>query len=188
MKRRPVRTGILLAVTALVWFLAVKTNFPADESPPATGAARHLPPIDVGPGGPLVTVDDPACTFTVPTGFAVAPDTGALVPVSWLPTDASITYAATTVAVDTDDLSDAELLTSADANPAGLPSGMTETFALSDFRVVVVSGATERVYTAYHGRTVVAFTSNPPVGGLNVFDPEVFPAAVRAILGSLEFG
>jgi len=185
-KRHPIRTGILLAVTALVWLLAVKTNFPADESPPATGAARHLPHIDVGPGGPLVTAEDPAYTFNVPTGFAVSPDTGGLIPVSWLPTDARITHGATTVAIDTDELGDTELLTSTDANPDGLPAGRTETIAMSDFRVVV--SESEHVYTAYHGRTVVTFTSTPPAPGIDVFDPAVFPTAMQFILGSLEFG
>ena len=186
MKRRPVRTAVLAVVTVLVWFLAVKVNFHTEEPPARAGAPRHLPHIDVGPGTVPVTSDDPAYTFIVPTGFAVHPATGDLVPVSWLPTGARITHDAVAVAVDTDRLDDTELAASTEANPDGPLTGVVETYAINDFRVVVTDAA--HTYTAYHGRTVVTFTSEPPLTTLAVFDPEVFPAAMRMVLSSLEFG
>lgn len=182
MKRRPIRTAVLLAVTALVWFLAVQVTFHTEDlaAPPGTG--RHLPHIDVRPG--TTPVDAPLYTFTVPTGFAVDPRTGDLLPVSWLPTPARITHHAATVAVDTGELSDAELATSAEANPGGPPAGVVDTYPLGDFRVVVTEHG--RVHTAYHGRTVLTVTAIPP-DPADVFDPTVLPAAVDVVLRGLGF-
>ncbi|GIG65999.1 hypothetical protein [Phytomonospora endophytica] len=186
MKRRPIRTAILVVITALVWFLAVKVNFPAETPAHGRDNARHLPHIDVGPGTITVASEDPAYTFTVPTGFAVQPDTGDLVPVSWLPVDARITHHAATVPVDTDELTDAELASSEEANPEGTPAKVIETFEVGDFRVVVTEYG--HTYTAYHDRTVVEFAAQPPWEQTYVYDRGVFPAAMRAILDGLTFG
>ncbi|MEV0646797.1 hypothetical protein AB0I28_16190 [Phytomonospora sp. NPDC050363] len=194
MKRRPIRTAILIVITLAVWAAAFKLSFPAEQARVDPNAGRHLPPIATGPGTHLVHDTGLDYTFTVPAGFAVHPESGDLLPESWLPAFARITRENTESPVDTDGLGDEELAASAEANPPGdsLPAdrGVLETFELNGFRVVVAEWPLMRpgmlTYTAYHERSVITFTMIPPDPSY-VYDPGVFPAAMDALLGSLEF-
>lgn len=185
MKRRPLLTGTLAALTALVWSLAALVTFGGqDDEAFQPGAARNLPPISSGPG--TVVIDEPGLpfTFAVPEGFAIDPAAEhlELVPESWLPTPAVIRMSWTTSTADFDDL-DWPIL-----EPTGEP--VVDHLTRNGYRAVISSpgapGSGRFTYRLYQGLHAVTITAEPPAS-IDTYDTSVLPRAVDALTWSLRF-
>lgn len=186
MKRRPLLTGALAALTALVWALAALITFGGqDDEAFQPGAARNLPPISSGPG--TVVIDRPGLpfTFTVPQGFAIDPAAKhlELIPETWLPTPAVIRMSWTTSTGDFDDLDWPNL------EPAG--ETVVDHLTRNGYRAVISDPGSPQpsghfTYRLYQGTHSVTITAEPPAS-TDTYDTTVLPRAVDALAWSLHF-
>ncbi|GLZ76583.1 hypothetical protein Afil01_13900 [Actinorhabdospora filicis] len=186
MKRRPVLTGALAALTALIWALAALVTYGGqDDEAFQPGTHRNLPPISATPG--TVVIDDPSVpfTFAVPEGFAIDPtaDRLELVPESWLPTPAMLQVWWTS-GVDDFDTRDWD-----DLGPTG-PT-VIDRIERDDYRLITTYAEPDqspgsRNYHLFHGTHSVHIATEPP-DYRDTYDKTVLTHAAESLIATLHF-